>query len=226
MTATDGANTESLIDQLVSSWLERPVRVHWARASGLPLPDRFEAPSITFGGLATAWLDLDTVVWRASRVAFTPGLPATLAVTDPVLEVTVAQAAVDRWLGRFDLPFRLELGADALIVHTEVAALPLARLDARIGIVNGWFVLQPQRASFLGMPNYLATLFRTYLPLPPLADSARLADIQHAPGRLTLAFALRDFTEAVTPGLFLRLQRRLTPTVEGPFGGLFKPPRD
>lgn len=226
MSASNGAGTETLIDQLVSSWLERPVRVTWSHASGLPLPDLYEDPAIAFSGLATAWLDLDTVIWRAGRVAFTPGLPAALAVTAPVLAVTVAQAAVDRWLGRFDLPFRLELGADALIVHTEVAGLPLARLEARIGIVNGWFVLQPQRASFLGMPNYLATLFRTYLPLPPLADSARLAEIRHAPGQLTLAFALRDFTETVTPGLFLRLQRRLTPTVEGPFGGLFKPPRD
>jgi hypothetical protein len=40
----------------------------------------------------------------------------------------------------------------------------VAELEARLEVVSGWFVLQPKRASILGVPNYVASLFRTYLP--------------------------------------------------------------
>ncbi|HAR32387.1 MAG TPA: hypothetical protein DCR65_12735 [Gammaproteobacteria bacterium] len=216
------APAPSLIDQLVSSYLERPVELTWARASGLPFPDQFDEARMTFRGFATAWLDLDDVVWRAEHVRFTPGLPARIALGKPRLEITVGQKAVDRWLARFELPFRLELGEDALVVHTEVAGLPLARLEARLGVDNGWFILKPQRASFLGVPNYIATLFRTYLPLPPLAGNTRLESVRHRRGQFTLCFALEDFEETITPGLLTRLTTRLVPVVESPLKGLFK----
>lgn len=217
------ASAPSLIDQLVSSYLERPVELTWAHASGLPFPDQFDEARLTFRSFATAWLDLDQVVWHAAHVRFTPGLPARIALREPRLEITVGQGAVDRWLGRFELPFRLELGEDALVVHTEIAGLPLARLEARLGVDNGWFILKPQRASFLGVPNYIATLFRTYLPLPPLAGNTRLESVEHRHGQFTLCFALADFEETITPGLLARLTARLVPVVESPLKGLFRP---
>jgi len=60
----------SVIDQLVSSYFELPVRIDWGRASGMPFPDRFEDAELEFSGLATAWLDLSEVVWRADEVHF------------------------------------------------------------------------------------------------------------------------------------------------------------
>jgi len=214
-----------LIDQLVSSYFEQPVRVHWEKASGLPFPDRFEGARLEFAGLATAWMELKQVVWHADKVRFVPGLPARIEVTGPRVEIAVGQDAIDRWLRRFELPYRIELGADALIVHTEIAGFPLAQLEAKLAIVNGWFVLQPKRATILGVPNYVATLFRTYLPLPPLTGSTRLVAIGHEPGLLRLTFALEDFTEDVMPGMLLRVQKRLLPTLDTTLGGLLKPSR-
>jgi hypothetical protein len=222
MSAPAGSN---MIDQLVSSYFEQPVRVHWEKASGLPFPDRFEGARLEFAGLATAWMDLKRVVWHADRVRFIPGLPARIEVTGPRVEIAVGQEAIDRWLRRFELPYRIELGADALIIHTEIAGFPIAQLEARLAVVNGWFVLQPKRATILGVPNYVAALFRTYLPLPPLTGSTRLVAIGHDPGLLRLTFALEDFTEDVMPGMMARVQKRLMPTLDPTLGGLFSPRR-
>jgi hypothetical protein len=218
-------STSSIIDQMVSSYFEQPVSVHWDKASGLPLPDRFEGARLEFAGLATAWMDLKRVVWHAERVRFVPGLPARIEVGGPRIEITVGQDAIDRWLRRFELPYRIELAADALIIHTEIAGFPLAQLEARLAVVNGWFVLQPKRASILGVPNYVAALFRTYLPLPPLTGSTRIVAIAHEPAVLRLTFALDDFSEDVVPGMLARVRKRLMPTLDPALGGLFTPRR-
>jgi hypothetical protein len=136
------------------------------------------------------------------------------------VEIAVGKAELSRWLKRFELPFRLELTDDAIVIHTELAGFPVAELEARLEVVSGWFVLQPGRASILGMPTYLASLFRTYLPLPPLAGNTELEAIHHEPELLRLTFALEDFEEQVTPGLLARLQRRLLPTLELPFANV------
>jgi hypothetical protein len=218
-------STSTMIDQLVSSYFEQPVSVYWDKASGLPFPDRFEGARLEFAGLATAWMDLKRVVWHAEHVRFVPGLPARIEVSGPRIEIAVGQDAIDRWLRRFELPYRIELGADALVIHTEIAGFPLAQLEARLGVVNGWFVLQPKRASILGVPNYVAALFRTYLPLPPLTGSTRIVAISHEPGLLRLTFALDDFAEDVVPGMLARVQKRLTPTLDATLGGMFTPRR-
>jgi hypothetical protein len=218
--STEAGN--NLINQLISSYFEQPVEASWERASGLPFPDRFEGARIAFRGLATAWLDLDEVVWRAGLVRFEAGLPARIHVQDPEVEIVVGQDAIDRWLGRFQLPYRIELGPEALHIHTELAGFPIARLEARLSVVNGWFVLQPQRASFLGLPNYVATLFRSYLPLPPLSGRTRLVGIGHEPERLRLTFALENFSEDVIPGLLLRIRKRLIPTLDPPGARFFR----
>ncbi|MEQ9004263.1 MAG: hypothetical protein RIE74_11915 [Pseudomonadales bacterium] len=206
----------SVIDQLVSSYFELPVRIDWGKATGIPFPDQYHDARLTLGGIATAWLDLEQVVWHARRVRFVPGMPARIEVEGPGVEIAVGKAELDRWMKRFDLPYRLELTHDGLIVHTEIAGFPVAELEARLEVIGGWFVLQPKRASILGVPNYVASLFRTYLPLPPLAGNTRLESIRHEPERLRLTFALEDFDEHVTPGLLARLQRRLLPTLELP----------
>lgn len=216
MTAT---RSSSVIDHLVSSYFELPVKIDWTKATGMPFPDEFEGARLEFSGLATSWMDLRQVIWLASRVRVRAGMPATVTVTGPRVEIAVGKAELDRWLKRFELPYRLEFAEDALIIHTEVAGFPVAELEAHLEVMSGWFVLQPKRASILGMPNYVASLFRTYLPLPPLAGNTRLDAIIHEPELLRLTFALDDFEEQVTPGLLTRLQKRLLPTLELPFTG-------
>lgn len=209
-------SSSTVVDRLVSSYFELPVRIHWRKATGMPFPDHFEDARLELSGLATAWMELKEVAWLAASVRFVPGLPATVEVKGPRVQIAVGKLDLDRWLKRFDLPYRLELAQDALIVHTEIAGFPLAELEARLEVVNGWFVLQPKRASVLGVPNYVATLFRTYLPLPPLSGNIQLDAIAHEPDVLRLTFILEDFEEQVTPGLLGRLQKRLIPTLELP----------
>ena len=216
-------NDPTVIEQLVSSYFQLPVQVDWKRATGLPLPDRYDEPRLTFSGLATSWIDLEQVTWRARQVHFVPGIPMTVHVVEPRVDVTVGKAELARWLKRFELPYRVELVEDALVIHSELAGVPVAEMEAHLEIENGWFVLQPHRASILGMPNYLAALFRTYLPLPPLAGNIELQAIHHEPDRLRLTFALEDFDEQVTPGLITRLQKRLVPTLQIPFANMLGP---
>ena len=214
-------NRSDVIDKLISSYLTLPVQVHWKRATGLPLPDTFEGAQLEFAGFATALLPLEKIVWRASQVKLIPALPVRVALKDPSVEIVIGQAEVDRWQKRFRLPYRLELAKDGLIVHTEMAGFPVAEFETRLEVVGGWFVLQPQRASLFGLPGYVSSLFRTYLPLPPLSRETRLAGIEHEPGLLKLRFAMDDFEENITPGVLDRIRKRFFPVLDQLAGMMF-----
>ncbi len=207
-------NRSDLIDELLSSYLKMPVMMHWEKSSGLPFPDRFEDSRVEFQGIATEWLELEKIACTAKETRIIHGLPARLMLTDPALEITIGQTALDKWLKRFQLPYRLELGEQGLIVHTEIAGFPVAEFETTLEVVGGWFVLKPKRASFFGVPGYVSSIFRTYLPVPPLSRESRLSAIQHAPGTLTLRFSLGDIEEEVTPGVLIRLRRRFFPVVD------------
>ncbi len=199
------------IDQLVSSYLERPARVSWEGDAMDAIRGQIDAVTIAFGGVATAWLPLDSVEFSAKRVRFTPGVPARLEVEEPHLRVAVGQAEVDRWVERFHFPFELRLADRGLVVSTRLAGIPMGELESRLSVVRGWFVLEPNRASFLGLPEWASALMRTYLPVPPLSEGSRLASLQHERGRLWLDFSGEGFVEELTPGLAERLRRRLIP---------------
>ncbi len=199
------------IDQIVSSFLKRPVEVSWAGGLAEPLQGSFSEAEVAFTGVATAWLPLERVALRARKARITPGVPALLDVEGPEIEVTIGQADVDAWLARFDLPFKLQLAPEGLRVRSEVAGFPISDFETRLDVVRGWFVLRPTRAAFLGMPQYVSSFFRTYLPVPPLSETTRLASVDHAPGEFLLRFALDDFSEEITPGLLDRLTARVRP---------------
>jgi hypothetical protein len=199
------------IDQLIGSYLKQPVRVGWEGGTADTLRGSFDSPSIEFAGLATAWLPLERVVVKAAHASLVPGVPARLEVEGSEVEITLGQAELDKWLSRFELPFRLALGAKGMTLHTEIAGFPIGELEARLEVVGGWFVLSPRRASILGVPGYVSSLFRTYLPVPPLSRDTRLIDVGHRQGELRLSFEVGDLVEDITPGLVARLQRRLLP---------------
>jgi hypothetical protein len=213
-----------MIDQLVASYLKLPVMLSWENASGIPFPDRFTGARLELQGLATAWINLEAIVWHADQVRFVPGLPASIELTGPSIEVVLGQAELDRWLGQFNLPYRLELGQDGLIVHTEISGFPLAQFETRLQVVGGWFVLEPKSASIFGVPGYVSSLFKSYLPMPPLSKETRLEAISHKKGQLRLTFAINDFTEEVSPGLLLRLRKRFFPMIEQ-LSGFFTAPK-
>lgn len=207
-------NRSDLLDELLSTYLKIPVVMSWDSAQGLPFPDRFENARAEFQGIATEWLELRQIVCKAREARFVHGLPARLCLTGPGIEVAIGQEALDRWLQRFQLPYRLELGEDALIVHTEIAGFPVAQFETTIEIVGGWFVMKPKKATIFGLPSYVSSFFQTYLPVPPLSSESKLSAIHHAAGTLRLTFELQDFEEDITPGLLLRLQKRFFPVID------------
>ena len=211
MSHDPGNNRSDVIDQLVGSYLKLPVQIHWAQTRGLPFPDTFVDASLEFAGIATSWLRLEQVMWKAQELRFAPGFPAKIYVQGPSMEMVVGQAEVDRWREQFSLPFRLELADTGLIVHTELAGLPLGEFEMGLEVSGGWFVLEPKRATVLGVPGYVSSLFRTYLPLPPISKEIRLAGIEHETGLLRIKIGIDDFDEDVSPGLLSRLQNRFYP---------------
>lgn len=223
MAATTKAsdNSSDLIDQLIGSYLTLPVSFLWREARGLPFPDQFIDARLELRGLATAWLNLERIIWRAAEVRFVAGFPAKIELADPSIELVIGQAELDRWLSQFRLPYRLELADSGLVVHTEMAGFPLASFETKLEVVGGWFSLQPKRASILGVPSYVPSLFKTYLPLPPLSSETRLSQVGHETGQLKLRFAIDDFTEEVTPGMLIRLRKRFFPVFDQ-LSGLIK----
>jgi hypothetical protein len=209
MGQTDSKSRSDVIDQLVASYLKIPLKIYWRETRGLPFPDTFIDARLEFAGMTTSWLRLDSVIWRAGEVRFVPGFPARLYVRSPSVEFVVGQAELDRWQSRFSLPYRLELTESGITVHTELAGFPLAEFETGLTVVDGWFVLEPKRATVLGVPGYVSSLFRGYLPVPPLSGEIRLAGIEHAAGILRVRFDIDDFDEEVTPGMLSRLQKRL-----------------
>lgn len=208
------ANRSDLIDELLTSYLKIPVLMSWDRASGLPIPDRFENARVEFQGIATSWLELQQIVCDAREVRLVHGLPAKLCLTTPGIEIAIGQNELDRWLSRFQLPYRLELGEEALVVHTEIAGFPIAQFETSIEVEGGWFVLKPKRAALFGVPGYFSSMFRNYLPIPPISSESRLTGVSHAPGLLRLRFEMNDFEEEITPGLLLRLRKKYFPVID------------
>ena len=201
------------IDQWLSSYLELPVKLSFEGSVGDALRGTFDGVCLEIAGVATAWLPLERIRLSAARATLTPGLPAVLAVEEPVVSLTVGQRDLDRWQRGSQLPFRLQLGEKGLSVNTGIAGVVLTEFEAQLEVVNGWFVLRPRSVSILGIPSQLARWLRAYLPLPPVSPEARLTGIDHAAGRLTMHFSISDFEEEVTPGMMQRLRKRLLPWV-------------
>lgn len=199
------------IDQMVGSLLKRPVEVRWDGSLADALRGHFRGARISFDGVLTAWLPLERVSLSAREAQIVVGAPGRLEVREPCVEVVVSQAGLDRWMERFELPFSLHLEERGLLTKAAVAGFPVGEFQTQLEIVRGWFVLRPRRAALLGVPQYVSSLFRSYLPVPPISDQTKLAGIEHEAGRLRLRFAVEDFEEELTPGLADRLRSRVLP---------------
>lgn len=199
------------IDQVISTYLEMPAKVSWKGAVGDSVRGVFEEGRLELAGVAMLALPFDRLVLEAERFQFTPGIPAKFQATAPRIELAIDQKQVDRWLKRVRAPFKLKLVEGGIDFRIDVGGFPISRAETELCIEDGWFILRPQRAEFLGLRNRLATLFRAFVPIPRLAPQTRLTGIQHERGALRIVLTLDDFTEEITPGLVDRMQDRFLP---------------
>ena len=199
------------IDQVISTFLEMPARVSWSGALADSARGHFEDARLELAGMAVLALPVERLVLEARRFQFVPGLPARFSVEGPRLVLTIDQRQIDAWLDRARAPFDLRLTASSVEFRMDVAGFPISRAETEVRISRGWIILRPKRQEFLGVRNRLATLFRTYLPLPRLAPQTRLTGIDHADGVIRLELTLDDFEDVITPGLVDRVQERFLP---------------
>lgn len=207
------------IETLISTYLAMPARVSWSGALGDSVRGTFVGGRIELAGVAVLALPCQRLVLESERFQFTPGLPARIRATAPKIEITLEQAQIDRWLARARAPFTLTLEEDGIGVALDVAGVPVTRAQAQLCIDRGWFLLRPKSASLFGFESRLATLFRTFFPMPRLAAETRLAGIRHQKGAIVLELSLDDFEEDLSPGLVGRLQQRFLPMPGRLFSG-------
>lgn len=199
------------IDQVISTFLEIPARVSWSGALADSARGHFEDARLELAGMAVLALPVERLVLEARRFQFVPGIPARFVVEGPRLVLTIDQRQIDTWLSRTRAPFALRLAEESIEFRVDVAGFPISRAETEVRISRGWVVLRPKHQEFLGVRNRLATLFRTYLPLPRLAPQTRLTGVEHEEGLIRLELTLDDFEDVITPGLVERVQERFLP---------------
>lgn len=199
------------IDQLMSSYLKQPAKVSWKGALGDSVRGVFKGGRMELAGISVLALPFDRIVVQSDRFQFTPGLPASIEIERPRIEVSLDQRQIQRWLKRSRAPFELELTKEGFEFHAAVAGISLNRTLSTLEVRGGWLVLKPLRSEFLGMNTRLATLFRSYLPIPRLAKGTEITRIRHAKGAVRIQMTLDDINEEITPGLVDRLRTRFYP---------------
>lgn len=199
------------IDQLLSTYLEMPARVSWRGALADSALGRFESVRLELAGVAVLALPFERLVLEADEFKFSPGIPARIFATGPRVILSIDQRQLDTWLRRSRAPFSLDLKEDCIEFRMEIGGFPITRAKAELYVQRGWFVLRPLRAELMGFQNRLASLFRSYVPLPRLAPQTRLTGVEHVDGAIRLELGLDDFEETITPGLVERMQERFLP---------------
>ena len=199
------------IDQLLSTYLKLPAKVSWKGALADSARGIFVDGRLELTGVALLALPFDRIVLEAEQFQFIPGIPARISATAPRVAVSIDQRQIDRWLKQSRAPFDLKLTASAIEFRMDIAGFAFSRAQTELQVRRGWFVLLPKHAELMGFRSRLASLFRTYLPLPRLAPQTRLTGVKHAAGELQLEMSLDDFEEEISPGLVDRMQQRFLP---------------
>jgi hypothetical protein len=199
------------IDRLLSTYLKQPAKVSWEGALGDSVRGIFEGARIELAGVSVMALPFDRLVLESDRFQITPGIPASIEVIGPRIEISIDQRQLDRWLRRARSPFALDLQEEGIEFQMDLRGFQISRVLTTLEIVGGWVVLKPKHAEVLGLRSRLASLFRTYLPMRRLAPQTRLTAIRHAKGAIRAELTLDDFEDEITPGLVDRLQSQFLP---------------
>ena len=123
----------------------------------------------------------------------------------------MGQEAIDRWTHRTQLPVRLLLTEEGIIVRTSVRGFSLSEVATEVAVSGHFLTLRPRRASFVGLPAPVVGMLRGFLPLPPLPRGTRLTKVDHEDGKVTAWFELDDIDEPLSPAIARRLRPRLLP---------------
>jgi hypothetical protein len=204
-----GARLVGLIDDGLTRWANRPVKVRVKASPGGILQGRFDVVVVELTTLPVAGLVVDRLLFHAEDVRIQPGLPARLKVKALGAKAVIAQADVDRWTKGARLPFRLGLSDEGVLMSAGVGGIKMGEMLTAIEVEGSMATLRPVRAAMFGRQAPLVNLMRGYLPLPPLPAGVRLVRVVHSDGELVAYFDLGELDEPLTPGLARRLRHRL-----------------
>ena len=200
-----------LSDAALSALLGRPVEVRlgatpWDLARG-----RVAVVRVALGGVSVAGLDLERVALRFRGVRLRPGLHTVASAEVVMAEVTVTDAALDRWTDAVGLPVKLRLAPGRIIARAGVGGVRLGHVDMGLAINRGFLWLTPRRIGVLGLaaPNLAGDLLSVPLPVPRLPAGARLSGIHIEGGRARLRLHVGSVERDLTPTVVARLGERL-----------------
>lgn len=197
------------IEQIVSRATGRPATVRWDTGAAAAVRGRVERLTVGVTQVRIGNLMLDRVVVSVRDARLRPGLTPRL-VSGPVeARATVAQDAVDAWVGASSLPLRLHLTEDGLRSTAGIGSLRLVDVLTALTVYEGWLRLRPIEAVGRSLPDVVGAAFTGNLPLPALPEDAQLLGVQHRSGSLVARVALSEFDERLDPGVAGRLRARL-----------------
>lgn len=205
-----------VVDQVAARVAGRAATVRWDAAPLEALRGRARLLTIGVSDLRVAGLTINQGVVRIERARIVPGLEPRLQGGPVTAKLTVGQERVDEWIGRASLPFRLELTDEGIVSSAGVGPLRMGRVLTEIAVrEDGTVRLRPMKAVGRTLPVGLGEALTGSLPLPRLPIEARLVEIEHGPGRLSVTVALDDFDEAIGLGAPDRLRARLDDIEQG-----------
>ena len=199
-----------LADQVAARVAGRPASIRWDAAPLDAVRGRARLLTIGVEDLRLAGLTVDKGVVRIQAARIVPGLEPRLTGGPVTAKLTVVQERIDEWTGRASLPFRLELTDEGIVSSAGVGPLRMGRLLTELAVrEDGTLRLRPVKAIGRTLPTGLGEALTGSLPLPRLPVDARLVEVEHGPGRLSVTVALEDIDEALDLGAPDRLRARL-----------------
>lgn len=183
-------------DTALSALAGRPARLRVALSAGSALGGRVERLSLRFDGIEVSGLVLAHLAIDARQVTVVPGWPPRLRAGPVLLDATVAQDALDRWLRRAGVPLRLRLRADGLATRVGMGGIRFAEVRAGVEVDRGRLVVTPRGAEVfrlgLGTPAV-----RVPLPLPPLPRGTQLVELSLTDGEARIGVRIPLVDEPV-----------------------------
>lgn len=197
------------VEQLVSRATGRPATVRWDTGAMSALRGRIERLSVGVSQVRIGGLLLDRVVVTILDARLRPGRAPRL-VSGPVeARATVAQEAIDAWVGASGLPLQLHLGDDGVRATAGIGSLRVVDVLTALTVHEGWLRLRPVEAIGRPLPDILGAAFTGNLPLPALPEETELLDVEHREGSMVARVSLTEFDEALDAGVAGRLRGRL-----------------
>ena len=199
-----------LVDRVATRVIGQNTTLRWTANPVDALRGEVEVVTIGVPAMRMAGLRVDRVVGRVERARIQPGFIPRLRGGPVSVKATVTQDSVDGWIGSANLPLRLELTAAGILSSTGIGSLRVGHVLTELEVGGRWLRLRPRQVAARELPASIRQFLVGNLPLPPLPTGARLIEVTHGDGELSVRVALDDVDEAITPTLPDRMRRRLS----------------